>query len=257
MLESSSKTASVRPARWAVFWRVLGLVTWVIIGFVLASLLVVLVSQVLVLLGAPLGRLNESVINTAAAGLVYLLSALIVIGVPQVIRRMMATREDMGIRRLPTWRDIALAPVAFVAYFIVSGIVTSIVSTVVPGFDINEVQDVGFADLTHAYEYFLAFLTLVVLAPVAEELLFRGYLYGKLRQWVVIWLAALITSVVFGVVHGQWNVGLDVFVLSLVMCGLREMTGSIWAGMLLHMLKNGLAFYLLFINPTLLNTIGG
>jgi membrane protease YdiL (CAAX protease family) len=54
---------------------------------------------------------------------------------------------------------------------------------------------------------------------------------------------------VFGAVHGQWNVAIDVFSLSLIMCGLREITGNIWAGALLHMLKNGLAFYILFINP--------
>jgi len=41
------------------------------------------------------------------------------------------------------------------------------------------------------------------------------------------------------------------------MIALREVTGSIWAGTLLHMLKNGIAFYFLFVNPTLLNTIGG
>jgi membrane protease YdiL (CAAX protease family) len=53
------------------------------------------------------------------------------------------------------------------------------------------------------------------------------------------------------------NVALDVFILSIVMCGLREMTGSIWAGVVLHMMKNGLAFYLLFINTALLSTMGG
>ena len=257
MSENSSKISPASSVRWPVFWRVLALVTWVIVGFLLASLLVLAIAQGLTLLDVPLSDLNESVVNTAAAGLVYLLSALIVIGVPQMVRRMMATREDMGIHRLPTWRDIALAPAGFVVYFIASAIVTSVVTGIIPGFDANEAQDVGFADLSQTYEYVLAFLTLVVLAPVAEELLFRGYLYGKLRKWLVVWLAALVASIVFGVVHGQWNVGVDVFVLSLVMCALREVSGGIWAGTLLHMLKNGLAFYLLFVNPTLLNTIGG
>jgi hypothetical protein len=72
-----------------------------------------------------------------------------------------------------------------------------------------------------------------------------------------VWAAIIITSLLFGAVHGQWNVAIDVFVLSLVLCSLREVTGNIWAGVLLHMLKNGLAFYLLFINPSLLHTIGG
>jgi membrane protease YdiL (CAAX protease family) len=60
------------------------------------------------------------------------------------------------------------------------------------------------------------------------------------------------TSVLFGLIHGQWNVGVDVFVLSMVACSLREVTGSIWAGILLHMLKNALAFYIIFVNTTFL-----
>ena len=47
--------------------------------------------------------------------------------------------------------------------------------------------------------------------------------------------------------HGQWNVGINVFAMSIVLCVMREITGSIYSGILLHMLKNMLAFYLLYI----------
>ena len=57
----------------------------------------------------------------------------------------------------------------------------------------------------------------------------------------------LIVSILFGVLHGQWNVGVNVFALSLVLCGLREITGTIYAGMIVHILKNALAFYLLYL----------
>ncbi len=80
----------------------------------------------------------------------------------------------------------------------------------------------------------------------------RGYLFGKLRRESGFWLSAVITSAVFGFVHLQWNVGVDVFALSLVLCFLREKTGAIWAGMILHMLKNSVAYVLLFLQPELL-----
>lgn len=256
MLESSSSPAAVGPRR-VYLWRSIAIILWIIVGFIVASVIVLVLSEILVLAGVPLERLNESVLNTVTAGLVYLLSALIVIGGPQVVRKFRTTRRELGLDRLPNIRDVLLSPVAFIVYFIATSIVTVTVAELIPGFDLDQAQDVGFANLSLRYEYVLAFLTLVVVAPVAEEVLFRGYLYGKLRSWMPIWVAAVVTSVVFGVVHGQWNVGVDVFVLSLVMCGLREMTGNIWAGILLHMIKNGLAFYILFINPTLLNTIGG
>ena len=86
-------------------------------------------------------------------------------------------------------------------------------------------------------------------------MIFRGWLYGKLREKMSesmseaasIVISSLLVSVLFGTIHMQWNVGLNVFALSLVMCGLREVTGTIYAGILLHMLKNGLAFYLLYV----------
>ena len=103
----------------------------------------------------------------------------------------------------------------------------------------------------------MAFLTLVVIAPVAEETIFRGYLLGKLRKFVPVWLAILATSVLFGAVHGAWNLAIDTFALSVVMSLLRQNTGSLWASILLHMTKNGIAFYILFINPAILHTLGG
>ena len=162
--------------------------------------------------------------------------------------RRTTSRKVMGLQALPTWKDLGLAPLGFVLYLIVSSALVYMISQLVPWLDLTQAQEVGFTDLSQRFEYFLAFLSLVLIAPVAEEALFRGYLYGKLRNTVPIWVAILIVSTVFAVIHGQWNVGIDVFILSVVACVLREVTGGIWAGILLHMLKNGLAFYLLFIN---------
>lgn len=234
----------------------IGLPVWVLAGFGTSVGVTIGIMWLATAAGLDLRSLNETVLSTVIAAFTYLLTLVIVIGVPYILKRQ-TTRQHLGLRRLPNWMDILLAPAGFVVYLLCSGIIVTLVTQLVPGFDGTQAQEVGFTNLAETYQYILAFATLVVIAPIAEEALFRGYLYGKLRGVVSIWLAVLLTSVVFGVVHGQWNVGIDVFVLSVVMCILREMTGNIWAGVLVHMIKNGLAFYLLFINPTLLNTIGG
>jgi membrane protease YdiL (CAAX protease family) len=71
------------------------------------------------------------------------------------------------------------------------------------------------------------------------------------------WVAILAVSVLFGLMHLgfdfealQWNVAINIFCMSVVLCVLREITGTIWSGTILHMLKNGLAYYLLFIVGT-------
>ena len=105
----------------------------------------------------------------------------------------------------------------------------------------------------------VAFITLVVLAPLAEELLFRGYFLGKTSEKIGKWLAVIVTALVFGFMHLlaptesgivlQWGAAADTFAMGLTAGILRTLTGSIWAGVILHSIKNGIAYYFLFINP--------
>lgn len=239
-------------------WRLLAwLPLWVVLGYAASQLAVVGVVLALKALGFSFAGINVAVLNTVVAACVYLLSLIFVVGIPWIVKKRTTTKAELGLTRLPSWLDIGLAPVSFIIYLIASGVILLVVRQLFPLFDSLQAQEVGFANLSSRYEYILAFITLVVIAPLAEEVLFRGYLYGKLRKSGPVWLAILITSILFGAVHGQWNVGIDVFVLSIMLCALREITGSIWAGVLLHMMKNGVAFYLLFINPSLLRIIGG
>lgn len=153
--------------------------------------------------------------------------------------------------------DILITPLGFIAYMILSALLLAFAQQFMTFIDFDQPQDVGFDQIGQQYEYILAFLTLVVVAPVAEEILFRGYLLGKLRKYTPLWIAILITSLLFGLVHFAWNVGIDTFALSIVLCLLTVWSKSLWPAILLHMLKNFVAFYFLFINPNLLTTLGG
>ena len=230
----------------------LGLPLWVFVAFMASQYIVGGVLDLSLRLGlSPADFFSESVWRTIVAVVVYSLSIAVVIGGPYLIKRYTTSRETLGLQRLPLWSDIGLAPLAFIAYLILTTIVTSVVIASITGFPADQVQDVGFTAFGSRLDTLLAFVTLVVLAPIAEEVLFRGYLYGKLKGYVPTIVAATASSLLFAAVHFQWNVGVDVFVLSLVLCGLRSLTGSIWAGVLVHMIKNGLAYYILFINPLL------
>ena len=223
---------------------------WLAVGLSLSLFVIYALLYALQFAGVSFASIDATVFNSAIAALLYILTLSFVIGLPWLFRKY-TTWQEIGLSRLPSWSDIGLAPVGFIMYFLASALLIYIVSQIFPVFDISQSQETGFTRLSQSYEYILAFATLIIIAPAAEELLFRGFLYGKLRKRMPVWIAILITSVFFGLAHGQWNVGLDVFVLSLVLCGLREVTGNIWAGMLLHMLKNAIAFFIIFIAPVL------
>ena len=241
--------AARRPKRHYSWWMVLALPAWVFAAFMASQLLVVAVLYVLSWLHISLENMvSDAVLQTAISAVIYILTIAIVIGVPIAVKRYKTTMVQMGITRLPSWGDIGLAPLAYIGYALLLAVVLHFVSQI-PGFPADQAQDVGFKTFGTRLDNVLAFGTLVVLAPIAEETLFRGYLYGKLKGYVPAIVAAIATSLLFGAVHMQWNVGVDVFVLSLILCWLRSLTGNIWAGVLVHMIKNGIAYYVLFVSP--------
>jgi uncharacterized protein len=256
MSQNSSSEHAVRQVkrRW---WTIVALPAWVFLGFMVAQLGLSALLIALRALGVPLETLNDSVFSSVIAAAVYTLTAVIVIGLPWLVIKYKTTRQELGLAALPTWMDILLTPLGLIVYLIISTVLVYGASVLFPAFDINQVQETGFSGIHQQYELVLAFLTLVILAPIAEEILFRGFLLTKLRRYVPLWIAVLVTSILFGALHGAWNVAIDTFALSIVLCVLRIKTNSLWAPILLHMTKNAIAFYLLFINPLLLNTIGG
>ncbi len=190
---------------------------------------------------------HEAAAQTVFSGIIYMICLGLTIGLPWVALGEKTTRDECGLRGLFTWTDIGLGVAGFVVAMIAIFIVSAIVSIVCPWIDMNQTQEVGFSNLAGFADMMMAFVTLVVIAPVCEEIIFRGWLYGKLRARTWAMPAIILTSVMFGIVHGQWNVGITVAVMSVIMCLIREMTGTIWGGMIIHMLKNGLAYYLLFV----------
>lgn len=235
---------------------VIGLPLWVFLGFMLAQALTLAVTSLMQFAGFSFDSMNESVLNATLTGFIYLLSVAIVVGVPWLVKKRPTTLENLGLQRSPEWLDMLWAPAGFIAYAILSSLLLWVAMQMLPFIDFEQAQDTGFGGISQRYEYFLAFVSLVVIAPVAEEVLFRGYLFQKLQKRAPLWLAIFMTSLTFAVVHFAWNVGFDVFVLSIVLCLLRVVTGSLWAPILLHMLKNGVAFYFLFISPTTLGILG-
>lgn len=201
--------------------------------------------------------LNENVLSTLVAVISYTVTLILFTRLVKYVVGSKLSAKSLGMSRMPLWSDIFLAPIGFVAYFVMSAILLAIVAMVLPSIDLTKAQEVGFSNLSYGYEFMFAFFTLVVLAPVLEEVLFRGYLIGALKTQFKTWQVVLISALTFGFMHGAVNVGIDTFALGLVLALLRVNTESIWASILLHSMKNSLAFYLLFINPTILNTIGG
>src|SRR5262249_37045858 len=107
----------------------------------------------------------------------------------------------------------------------------------------------------HGSALWLVFISLVILPPITEEIMIRGFLFTGLRSKLSLIKAGLITSVLFAIPHLQpgsgqpllWMAGVDTFILSLILVYLREKTGSLAASIGVHAIKNFVAFLALFV----------
>lgn len=244
---SDKQPAAGQSSQWL---RLLGYCLWVALCFVGVQLLVGLVLAIM----AANGVLDDVLMQDSASLIVRLITfvimGLMVIYLPKYLWGEATRTKTLGLQRLANWRDLGLGLVGVLAAFAGSVLLLWLSQRFMPWVDIEQTQDLGVASMSFGSELALAFIVFVVVGPFIEELIFRGYFYGKLRETgLTPWLTALVVSALFGLAHWQWNVGLDVFVLSLVMCYMREKTGAIWAGVLMHMIKNGIAFYFVFIYP--------
>lgn len=78
----------------------------------------------------------------------------------------------------------------------------------------------------------------VVVAPVFEEIVFRGYFYGILKRYTGIVAAAIIVSAFFAVVHMHWPALPGLFIVGMVFTFAYERSGSLTAPIVCHALFN-------------------
>lgn len=162
--------------------------------------------------------------------------------------------SSIGLRK-PKLSDplygLLAAPVYFALYLIGIGVV----SHFVPSFNVNQQQDIGFNNVQGTLPLILTFISLVILPPIAEEIMVRGFLYSTLKKAMPTIGAVLLTSALFASAHlpeggaagPLYVAAVDTFILSLVLIYLREKTGGLWASITLHAIKNGVAFTALFV----------
>ena len=131
--------------------------------------------------------------------------------------------EFLGLRRASV-RYVVFA-CAVTALFVAAGdLVTTLLGrSVIPEFMVE-----AYAGSTS--HRVLLFAALVVVAPVCEELLFRGFLFGGLRACgATVGVAVVVVSILFSVLHFQYDAydGTIIFLLGLLYAGARVQSGSV------------------------------
>lgn len=174
--------------------------------------------------------------DTFVQDLMFILTAVLFAGLGgRVVRSW-----QLGLRPTRLWRAVGLVLAIIVAFLIFSAVWAAILN-------VNTKEDLLEKLGTNETTVLLvlsALLTTVV-APIAEETLFRGYIFGALAKWRGWFPGALVTGVLFGLVHATSAPAVDLLplaVLGFLLCWLYAQTGSLYPGIATHSLNNSLAF---------------
>ena len=195
---------------------------------------------------------NDSVF--AQFFLILTIEALVILGVYFLLSFRKLKLSYIGLIK-PKWVDVLWSVAGFGIYFIAYIVLFIIVKLLFPQIDLEQKQQLGFETTQQGINLLVVFASLVILPPIAEEILVRGFLYTGLRTKLTLWPAAIIASVLFAIAHLQfgsgapllWAAAIDTFVLSMVLVYIREQRKSLAAPIMIHVMKNGFAFVLLFV----------
>lgn len=155
----------------------------------------------------------------------------------------------------PKLKHVKEAFLGFGWYFLLQLAATLFVGLFVSRVDLDQAQALIFDKNTVGISLAFIAFSLVVVPAFYEELLMRGVLFTGLRSRLSFWYTLVIISSLFGAAHLEWlgdgplnyAAAIDTFVFSAVLVYLRENSKSIWPAILLHGIKNSIAFLILFV----------
>lgn len=133
--------------------------------------------------------------------------------------------------------------------YLIMMVIAVFLSQMLPGS--SQAVENAFGTMLDGVGFWETFLVLAVVAPICEELVFRGYFYGSLKAKGNIVSAVLISSAVFGIYHMSLLKFFTTGFLGLLLCLAVEWSGSLVSSILMHSLNNAMAAVLMFYSDRL------
>lgn len=100
-------------------------------------------------------------------------------------------------------------------------------------------------DINHGVELVLAGIAVVIVAPIAEELFFRGFLYQAFRKWRGVTQGLFLSAFVFALAHISPIIMPSIFALGVILAYLFEKRNSVTATIAAHISYNLIGFIII------------
>ena len=225
-----------------------------------AVLIIVLGLQLAVVpfFGITRGGLQGLTLGTFVVAVIFTDTPLVAIPLVRTIFAGVWSWGDLGL--VPThWTKLLLG----VAFGLLALGVSAAIEVVLLSLGLrpsNQLQELQFVQGQGVGAFLVALLGVCVVAPFAEELFFRGYLFGMYRRRQPLWVAYVASSLLFSVVHAQpgtfdlsqtASLLPAIFVLGGLLAFLYQQTGSLVPGMIAHGVNNLVGLSVVYFLPQL------
>ena len=144
------------------------------------------------------------------------------------------TLRDLGWREFKWWWLPVVPAAAYVA-LVGADFLQTVNQNLFPGVSNGQCVTVRH---DYSHYYVLAIIVVCVIAPISEETIFRGFIYGWLHRWGPALFAVPLSAVIFSAMHQQLVLFLPLFLVGVVLAMLYQGSRSIIPGVLTHAMFN-------------------
>ena len=158
------------------------------------------------------------------------------------LRKHRASAKHLGIKKIPVGQGIQEVLAHYLLYFGIAaliGIIIAFTQVKIPGFQAQPSIIPAFGDSTSAI--IIATFTVVIIAPIIEEIFFRGFLMRTLVNHYKLYLGSIASAAIFALFHLQPNSIIPLFIVGLLLNSIVIRTKSILPAIGFHMLFNGIS----------------
>lgn len=160
-----------------------------------------------------------------------------------VVGRGISAVEFFGLDRLKPWQTIVWAVVGCVICFmvVIPVALVWVKEFVTPVFGIPKMQDmiIFYRETATPMDRLVIIISACVVAPLAEEVIFRGYIYPVLKRFTEPVFATIIVSLIFASIHHNVAALAPLAALSVLLIISYELSASLWVPIAIHSLFNG------------------
>ena len=233
----------------AIKWKVSDVFNVFILTFVLELLLVVLIQALGV--GEIVNRISDNQLLKSAILLILYLLQVAGMLFPLwyfVLRRYESGSKEFGFRWIGIGKTILWIIIAYLFYLGLSIFLIEI-------FYCLGIESFGFEKQTSIFDIFVtnisgvlvALFIAVIMAPIIEEIFFRGFILQTLVKRISAFWGVIITALIFAAVHFEFRSIMPLIILSFILNILFVKTRSIWPCILFHIFNNTITFIGLYL----------